>query len=126
MMARDRGSALVEALAAAAITAAVLGVTLETAGQAAARRSSLDDRRTAVLIARSELAAAGTAIPLAAGETSGVEGDFVWRVHIEPTSGGALSESRAGPAQLVVVAVRRAEGGPDLVVLKTLRLAEAP
>ena len=126
MSGRDVGSALVEALVAAAIVAAVLGVTMETASSAAARRGGLEQRRTALMVARSELAAVGAEIPVMPGEMDGVEGDFSWRVRIDPAQADGTVISRAGSADLVTVSVRSARGGPDLAVLKSLRLAVAP
>ena len=122
----ERGSALVEALVATAIVAGVLGVTFETLGAADQRHKQVDQRRVALMIARSRLAMVGTEIPAAAGEIDGVEGDFSWRVRVEPTQSDTVAVSRVGPPALVSVAVRPSRGGNDLVVLKTLRLAAQP
>jgi hypothetical protein len=123
MSARDGGSAMLEAVVAVAITAGVMGAAMQATASVHARQIQTAARRSALLIARSELDAVGAEIPLAPGETEGRQGDFVWRVRIEPMESQALAVSRAGAAQRVTVAVRPAGGAGDLIVLKTLRLA---
>jgi type II secretory pathway pseudopilin PulG len=122
----EAGSALVEALVATAIVAGVLGAMFESLSAADARRSAIDQRRTALMIARSRLAAIGSEIPVVPGEIDGVEGDFSWRVHVEPTQSDTVAVSRVGAPDLVTVAVRPSRGGNDLVTLKSLRLAAQP
>jgi hypothetical protein len=117
---------LVEALVSAAIVSAVLGVTFEAVSGAEFRRAEVERRRTALLIARSEMAAVGAEIPVVSGETNGVEGDFTWRVRIDPAEGGQTAIGQVGPPELVTVSVRAARGGRDLVVLKSLKLTELP
>ena len=123
MSRNDHGSVFVEALVATAIVAAVLGLMFNAIEAAGARRHAIEIRRTALMIARSELAAVGTEIPVNPGEIEGVEGDFTWRVRIEPGRGAGLGQSLAGTPALVTVSVRTSSGGADLVALKSLRLA---
>jgi hypothetical protein len=119
----EAGSALVEAVVAAAVLAGVLGATFETVEAAQRRQAALDARRTALMIARSRLASVGAEIPAAPGELAGGQGDFTWRVRIEPSQ----AEAAVGaPAELVTVSVAPSRSGADLVVLKSLRLAAAP
>jgi hypothetical protein len=117
----EAGSALVEAVVAAAVLAGVLGATFETVAAAQRRQAALDERRTALMIARSRLASVGAEIPVAPGELEGGQGGFTWRVRIEPSQAGDAPMS--APAELVTVSVAASHGGADLVVLKSLRLA---
>ena len=123
MMGDDRGSAFIEALVSTAIVAGVLATLFAAIDQAGARRRDIDARRTALLIARSEMAAVGGEIALTPGQVEGVQGDFRWRVRIDPDQAASLTTSLAGAPALVSVSVRPARGGEDLVTLRTLRLA---
>jgi hypothetical protein len=120
----DAGSALVESIVAAAIVALALGTTLRVIADSAARDRAADARRTALLVAQSELANVGADIPLAPGDGSGRWGDLAWRVRISPygedEQGG--EGNPAGRLLYVVVSVSPIAGGPDLVTLRSLRL----
>jgi hypothetical protein len=116
----EQGSALLEALVSAAVVAAVLAAAFQVTAQAHRRQAAIEQKHTALLIAQSELSAVGSAIPAAVGETSGVDGDYSWRVRAEPAQGGAAR------LLLVTASVRRTDGPADLAVLKTLRLGGAP
>ncbi|HZZ90155.1 MAG TPA: hypothetical protein VFE13_17635 [Caulobacteraceae bacterium] len=122
----EDGSILLEALVSTAVVAAVLAAMFTAIGQWDQQRRQIDDRRTALMIARSQLAAVGSALPLTPGRLQGVEGDFVWSVGIEPGQANALDSSLAGSPSTVTVAVRRAAGGPSLALLRTQQLAGAP
>lgn len=117
----DAGSVFVESVIAAAIVAMVLAATLRTIADSAARERAIEARSTAMQIAQSEIAAVGSEIPLAAGETSGVVGAQVWRVRISPYE-EAGGDSAAGPLWRVAVSVQARGGGGDLARLETLRL----
>lgn len=84
MRRRESGSALVEAMIGAAIVAGTLAGMYEAIRESAAHNRMIEERRTALLIAQSELAAVGAAIPPAVGITEGTEGTYYWRVDIEP------------------------------------------
>jgi type II secretory pathway pseudopilin PulG len=116
----ERGSALVEALVSAAIVAAALAAALQVTSQSGQRRVAIGQKRAALMIARSELATVGSAIPAAPGETTGADGAYSWRVRAEPGEGGS---SRL---LLVTVSVRQTGGTADLAVLKSMRLAGTP
>lgn len=116
----DTGSALVEAVVSAAVVAMVLLAVFHTQGDSERRHEAFAQRRMALMIARSQLSAVGSAIPTLPGESAGLDGDYSWRVRIEPSDEG--SEQGAAPLDLVTVSVRRGQGGADLAVLKTLRL----
>jgi hypothetical protein len=116
----EQGSALLEALVSTAVVAAVLAAAFQVTAQAQRRRVATEQKHTALLIAQSELAAVGSAIPAVVGETSGVDGDYSWRMRAEPAEVGG------GRLLLVTASVRRIGGPADLAVLKTLRLGRAP
>lgn len=83
----ESGSALVEAMIGAAIVATTLASMYAAIYESAARNRMAEERRTAMMIAQSELAAVGSIIPAAPGITEGTEGDFYWRVDIAPFGG---------------------------------------
>lgn len=119
--ATDAGSAFVESIIAAAIVAMALGATYRVIADSAARDRATEARRTALLIAQSELASVGADIPLAPGDTSGQSGDMTWRVEISPYGAGE-DKNAAGELLRVAVSVGPQAGGPDLVTLQSLRL----
>jgi hypothetical protein len=90
------------------IGAAIVSITLASMylaiRESAARNRMAEDRRMAMMIAQSELAAVGTLIPAAPGITEGANGDFYWRVDIEPYGGGP-APSIAGQLCTVTVTV---------------------
>lgn len=113
----EQGSVLVEALVAILIVVAMSGVWFDALGSSARQQTKLADRRAALLVARSQLAAAGVIDPLIPGETSGSDAGFVWRVTVAPfpAAGEGIEQ--------VIVAVGR-PGGRDLATLQTLRLGQ--
>ncbi|HEX4183568.1 MAG TPA: hypothetical protein VHY34_09940 [Caulobacteraceae bacterium] len=117
---RQAGSAVIEAMVAVAIIAVMLAVTYQALGQSTVRARSAETSRTAALIARSRLALVGADIPLEPGETSGAEGDFLWRVRIVAAPEAA---SDTGRLMSVTASVRSRRGGPDRAVFRSLRLA---
>ena len=96
------GSVLVEAMVAVAVISLVLmlAVTYRAVGESTLRARAAEAARTAGLIAQSRLALVGGEIPLAPGETTGVDGDFTWRVDVAP----APEESSAMGPLLAVTA----------------------
>ena len=118
----EAGSVLVEAMVAVAVIAMMLAVTYRAVGDSVLRARAAESSRVAAMIARSRLAAVGAEIPLTSGETTGGDGDFIWRVEIDPAPGDA---STMGRLLSVTAAVRARAGGPDRVVLHTLRLGQA-
>jgi hypothetical protein len=84
MKRRESGSALVEAMVGAAIVAGTLAGMYGAIRESAAHNRMIEQRRIALMIAQSELAAVGSIIPAATGTTEGTQGDFYWRVDIEP------------------------------------------
>jgi type II secretory pathway component PulJ len=119
---RESGSALVEAMVAVAVIAMMLAVTYRVVGESVLRSRAAEASRTASMIAQSRLASVGADIPLAPGETTGVDGAFTWRVEIEPEP-----EEAGGMGHLLAVtaSVRERGGVVDRAVLRTLRLGPA-
>jgi len=83
----ESGFALVEAMIGATIVAVTLATMYAAIYESAARNRMAEQRRTAMMIAQSELAAVGSVIPAAPGVTEGTEGDYYWRVDIAPFGG---------------------------------------
>lgn len=117
----ENGSVVIEAMVAALIIAAMAAALFEAihANVAATRAATLRSR--ALLVAQSQMAAAGAAGPIEPGMREGVDGDLVWRVAARPYAQDA--DSMAGAVELVSVSVRQ-EGParPPLVMLRSLRL----
>jgi general secretion pathway protein I len=110
-------------MVAAAIVAMTLGSVLHAVSEGAARARALEARREALLVARSELAAVGSSIPLRPGQTTGATGALDWRVMVAAYGGGETSA--VGQVWEVAVFVREPTGGADLVSLRTLRAGPA-
>ena len=113
------GFTLVETLIALAIIAAALGGTLQVVAAQARTTRAVDDRRMAMLVAQSQLAAIAAAADsgqfTARGRTSGV----AWRVDIAP-----YQTSYTYPrVELITVAAGAGSAGRPLVTLHSLRLA---
>jgi hypothetical protein len=117
----DSGQALVEAMIGSAIVAVTLATMFGAISDTAARNRMAEQRRTAMMIAQSELASVGPLIPAAPGVTEGTEGDFYWRVDIEPYDAG-IPPSMVGQLCKVVVVVADARRAP-LATLTSLALA---
>jgi type II secretory pathway pseudopilin PulG len=126
----ETGSVLIEAMVSAAIIAMTLIAMYTSIITSAAHNRMAEARRTAMMIAQSELAAVGTLIPTAPGTTEGTAGDFYWRVDIspyqqpgqgpQPTLGQVPNPT--GTLCLVTVTVADQRRAP-LAVLTTLTLA---
>ena len=115
----EAGSVLIEAMVAAAIVALMLGAMYRSIADDARGERVLVQKRAALLIAQSELDAAGTVTPLAAGAIAGVEDNYVWRMDMEPY---ASAQGSAGKLWQVTVTVRPRDGSVSLVTLRTLAL----
>lgn len=120
----ENGSQFVDAIVAAAIVAMALGGLLRVVADGAARDHGVEARRSALLVAQSELADVGAEIPLTPGHSAGVSGDLVWRVDVSRYSGGTASNP-VGALMQVTVNVGPRGDGPALVTLRTLRLGRA-
>lgn len=125
MTGRDNGSVLIEAMIASVIIALMLVAMYGAIADAARGNAHATEKRTALMIAQSELAAVGSALPLSPGVTGGVEGPYAWRVEIDPYS-EAEGPSTAGPLWQVTVSVRSTDSNADLVTLRSLELGPVP
>jgi general secretion pathway protein I len=117
----EAGQALIDAMIGSAIIATTLVAMFGAISESAARNRMAEQRRTAMLIAQSELASVGSLIPAMPGLTEGTEGDFYWRVDIEPYDAG-IPPSIVGQLCKVVVVVADARRAP-LATLTSMTLA---
>lgn len=85
----ERGSVLVEAMVGAAIIAITLASMYNAIIESASHNRMAEERRYALMVAQSQLAMIGPIIPAVPGVTEGTEGDFNWRVTIEPYGAAA-------------------------------------
>ena len=122
-MTRDSGSVFIESMVAAAIVTLSLAAMYRTVEESAHNSRVIAEKRMAMLIAQSHLATIGSVIPVAQGNTGGIEGTYAWSVAIAPDSDTNASD--AGQLWQVTVAVRPVEGGNDLVTLRSLALGPA-
>jgi type II secretory pathway pseudopilin PulG len=118
--AAETGFALAETLVAAAIIAAMLGVTFQSVTQSVSQNRMIEARRAAVLIAQSQMAAVGAAVNTGFGETRGITGGIPWRVILSPYQGGGSGSVRL---DLVTVMAGSGPSGVPLATLRTLRLS---
>lgn len=114
----EAGSVLIEALIAVLIVAVMSGLWFETVSGTARQQYGMADRRTALLVAQSQLATVGVLSPLAPGETTGSDAGLEYRIAIAGEPGGGGSGSTLAR---VTVTVGR-PGGPPLATLQTLRV----
>lgn len=121
MAAMKRGSegfALVEAVVSLAIVAVILGVAFQTMTFALRTIRGAEQRRAAMLTARSLVAQLGASVPLVPGSSEGQQGLLRWRIDIASVSDREIQI----PLRHAVVTV-----GDDhakvLARLETLRLA---
>jgi hypothetical protein len=102
------------------VIAMMLAVTYRAVGESVVRSRAAEASRAAVMIAQSRLALVGAEIPLAPGETTGVDGDFAWRIQIDPAPED--DASTMGPLLLVTASVRDRGGKSDHAIMRTERL----
>jgi type II secretory pathway pseudopilin PulG len=112
---------LVEAIIAAGIVAVMMAALYTSIAGSAARQQMLSDRRLALMVARSAMATVGEETPATVGTTTGVNGDYGWRIDISPY-GGDLTPSAAGPLGVITVQVFKGGQGRSLATLRTLRV----
>jgi hypothetical protein len=124
MTARDSGSVLIEAMVASVIIAMMLAAMYSAIEAAAKGNAHATEKRIALMIAQSELAAVGSTLPLSSGVTGGVQGPYAWRVEIEPYA-EAPAPTDAGELWQVIVSVRSGDSNVDLVTLRSLQMGPA-
>jgi general secretion pathway protein I len=105
----ERGSALVEALVGIAIVSVTLAGMYRAVADSAARNHMAQDKRTASLVAQSELASVGSLVPLAPGTTTGISAGYRWEIDVQPLT-LKMPKSDAGGLWDVMVAVRSTKG----------------
>jgi len=111
------GYVLVEAMIGVLIVGAMTGLLFETVGGRARMVHQIEQRRTAIMVARSQLAAAMTATN-PAGE--GDWGALHWTVSVEPRDAGARGSALVLD-DVTVSVVDSAAPSRSLVVLKSLK-----
>lgn len=118
--ARHNGFGLVEAMVALAVVGLALATLFSVIGDGAWRAGRQADKQAALVVARSQLTAAGLAYPLDGRPVRGVAGPLAYTIESRPYGDGA---SQTGRLWLVTVSVRARAGGAALAVLRSLRLA---
>ena len=119
---RDKGEvgfSLPETLVASAIVAAMLGATLNAVQDNARAARVNEERRAALLVAQSQLAAARVTLPDRLASLEGRSGDIGWTVRIEPYR-GALANP---PLDRITVTAGTGPTDRPLVEISTLRMA---
>ena len=116
----ESGFALAETLVAAAIIAAMVGVTFQSIETGARQTRLVEERRKAMLVAQSQLTAVGSAQSTSLGETSGLTSGIRWRLSVQPYRANEPSGARL---ETVSVTAGLASDKRDLVILKTIRVA---
>jgi len=123
-MRRERaGSVLVEALIATAIVATILVGMFGVIGDSVSRNGRVEARRTALMVARSQMASVGFSTPLSEGAITGVEeGGYAWRTEVGRCPGDDGARSAAGSLHCVSVDVRAPGSERPTVTLRSRRL----
>lgn len=116
-MRRDGGFVLLETLVATAIVAMLLAALFNAATTEARAARRVADTRAALMVARSQLDAVGSAIPLRPGLTRGLDGPLAWTVAVERYGRGTAA---GAPMR---VEARVAARGRTLARLATIKLA---
>jgi general secretion pathway protein I len=117
---RRNGFSLIETLIATAIVAGALAVTWQVVETGARQARAVEDRRLAILVAQSRLAAVGAAQNSSFGETRGTADGVRWRVSVKPYAQGPASAAKLEE----VTVVTGMEGDKrDLFSLSTVRVA---
>lgn len=98
-----------EALVGIAIVSITLAGMYRAVADSAARNHMAQDKRTASLIAQSELASVGSLLPLASGTTTGISAGYRWEIDVQPLA-MKVPKSDAGGLWDVMVSVRNAKG----------------
>ncbi|WP_292929537.1 prepilin-type N-terminal cleavage/methylation domain-containing protein [Novosphingobium sp. PASSN1] len=115
---RERGFLMIEALVALAIAALMAALVFDSVWQMGRTAAAAADRRQALLLARSVLAAAsvpGTSTPIPA---RGADGRLAWSIASEAFSGEAADGI---PLETINVAVSDAASGRVLARLTSLK-----
>lgn len=112
---RERGFLMVEALVALAIAALMAALVFDSVWQMGRTASAAAERRQALLLAQSVLAAASVPGPISPIAARGADGRLSWAIASEGDAADGL------PLETVSVAVSDAATGRVLARLSTLR-----
>ena len=115
-LSNERGSVFLEALVGSAIVAFAVLAMLQSVSSSARSDRHVDDSRLATLLAQSQLATVGSAVPLAPGTSSGSDGRFDWTITVAPAGNGEAAQVRVFDVR---VAVGRA--GKAFVTLHSIK-----
>jgi type II secretory pathway pseudopilin PulG len=107
----ETGAVLIEALVAVLIIAGLAGVWFQTVNDNARTQVGLAERRTAMLVAQSQLATVGVLGAVTPGERVGSDAGMNYTIRVAAAADGL---------NRVTVTVARPGGGP-LAVLETLK-----
>ncbi len=132
-MSRQRGFTLIEVVVAFVLLAVVLTLAFEVFSKGLARAGQFEERSQALMIAQSQLAAAGVEQALREGETQGESTDhrFQWSTRVTRTDEG-LKPGQAPPSAYalyridVYVTWQDGQGRPQGLPLSTLAIWTAP
>ena len=116
----ENGFSLIETLIATAIIAGMLGAVFQVIETGARQMRAVEQRRVAILVAQSQLAAVDAAQSSSFGETRGVTDGVRWRIEV-----ARRPQTIASAAQLddITVTTGLDSDGRDQFVLKTIRVA---
>jgi len=129
----ERGFTLIEVVVAFVLLTVVLVTAFEVFSAGLARSGELENRSEALIVAQSQLAAAGVEQPLHDGETQGQsdDGRFRWTTRITRTDEGLQAGKPAPSAYAlyridVLVTWEDAQGRPQGLPLSTMAVWTAP
>jgi len=129
----QRGFTLIEIVVAFVLLALVLGTSFQIFSTGLARTTMLQERSQALMIAQSQLNAAGGDQPLAVGQTAGqsADGRYQWLVNVSLTDSGVSPGAPAPSAYSlyridVVVSWQGADGRAQSLPLSTLAVWKSP
>ena len=114
------GFTLIETLIATAIIAGMVGTTYQVITTSARQTGEVENRRLAILVAQSQIAAVGAAQNSGFGETRGVTDGIRWRIVIDAYRSGPVSAARL---EQVRVTTGLDSDGRDLFTVRTIRVA---
>jgi general secretion pathway protein I len=118
----DSGFSLIEALIALAIIAAMTGALVETITADAHVQLAVEQRRAALLIARSALDQAEGGDAIDAGHADGAGQPLLWRIDRQPYAERAVPFAATGLEQLTVTVADMS--GRRLARLATVRIVQ--
>jgi hypothetical protein len=98
----ESGSIFIEALIGSVIVAFALLAMLQSVSSSARSDRHVEDSRLAILVAQSQLASVGSAVPLTAGTSTGSDDRFAWTITVVPANAGDTSQVRVFDVRVAV------------------------